>query len=287
MFTSVYGLGGLDINGMLLAVTADARIQTDPTTRPTIYQIQPVRSFFHTNLNLDEQSSPLWLTARAQLHPVALGDFSVQICQSLTFDRYVWNILEDRAPFIRNHLTWTVEMSQTNHNKKIPARMHHRSGTTTAGTSRTILNTNDDDDDDTFSTLSNNNNHVLTTNTDTTVIPTQLTAGVAWQFNRNVAIKAVTSPSEGNIRGAVIFQRWKQPRLTCSVIGEYNMWNRQGQFVGVGLELGSSGGTYDRSASALPSPFGSPPYYHTDGKTTSDRFLAIKATPETSVVHSV
>jgi hypothetical protein len=68
-------------------------------------------------------------------------------------------------------------------------------------------------------------------------------AGVEWQLNRAVAIKVVAQP---HLTGAIIFKRWQQPRIVCSVLvgrGKYGQVGFQG--LGVQLEIGSSDGDSD------------------------------------------
>ena len=55
-------------------------------------------------------------------------------------------------------------------------------------------------------------------------------AGVAWQLNRNIAVKAVLSPS-GTITGALLMKQWREPSVTCSIL--YG----SGGLQGFGLEL--------------------------------------------------
>jgi hypothetical protein len=56
---------------------------------------------------------PLWLAlkqsyVRGNLSPT----WTLNLSQILTFNRPVWNILEDRAPMVRNHLGWVVQLDR-------------------------------------------------------------------------------------------------------------------------------------------------------------------------------
>jgi hypothetical protein len=65
--------------------------------------------------------------------------------------------------------------------------------------------------------------------------PTQLSAGLAWQINRALALK-VTSKSDG-FGGAILFKRWQQPRVTCALLFATPGHGRGIGFYGVGIEL--------------------------------------------------
>lgn len=56
---------------------------------------------------------PLWLTMRRSCtRGAAAPTYTVNLAQVVTFDRPVWNLLEDRAPSVRNHLGWAVQMER-------------------------------------------------------------------------------------------------------------------------------------------------------------------------------
>jgi hypothetical protein len=80
-------------------------------------------------------------------------------------------------------------------------------------------------------------------------------AGVAWQLNRNVAFKAAAQPDEWT--ATVLFKRWRQPRVLCSVLIGNQTSNNAIVFKGVsvGIEIGRDSDDYDESINAtLVSP---------------------------------
>ncbi|KAG7339462.1 hypothetical protein IV203_025359 [Nitzschia inconspicua] len=58
---------------------------------------------------------PLWLTLK-QSTTRGCHDphYTLNLSQILSFDRTCWNILEDRAPRIRNHVGWTFQLDRKN-----------------------------------------------------------------------------------------------------------------------------------------------------------------------------
>jgi hypothetical protein len=65
--------------------------------------------------------------------------------------------------------------------------------------------------------------------------PTQLSAGVAWQVNRALALKVTNKP--GGLGGVVIFKRWQQPRVTCALLFATPSHGGGIGFYGFGIEL--------------------------------------------------
>jgi len=57
---------------------------------------------------------PLWLTLK-QIKPPGedTTKWTLNLSQILTFDRYVWNVLEERAPKVRQTLGWSLQMDTT------------------------------------------------------------------------------------------------------------------------------------------------------------------------------
>ncbi|CAJ1964560.1 unnamed protein product [Cylindrotheca closterium] len=57
---------------------------------------------------------PLWLTLK-QLKPSGedTTKWTLNLSQILTFDRYVWNVMEERAPKVRQILGWSLQMDTT------------------------------------------------------------------------------------------------------------------------------------------------------------------------------
>jgi hypothetical protein len=71
----------------------------------------------------------------------------------------------------------------------------------------------------------------------------ELAVAAAWQINRAVAVKAVCRPNQHLLTTAVLVKRWKQPRITCSVLHRYHWKDATAhasagiKFVGIGIEL--------------------------------------------------
>lgn len=64
---------------------------------------------------------------------------------------------------------------------------------------------------------------------------TQLSAGVAWQVNRALALKA--THKNGNLTGAIVFKRWQQPRVTCALLFATPQQKGKIAFYGFGIEF--------------------------------------------------
>jgi hypothetical protein len=141
---------------------------------------------------------------------------SLSVSQVLHLDRYQVNPLEDRAPKIRNTLGWTIRLERV-------AAAAPCSG----------------------QFLSHDEACSATTVAATTT--TRFAVGGAWQINRAVAVKAVANPDA--FTAALILRRWKEPRVTCSLLFR-NQMNQDGsgssssassawrpRFVGVGLQV--------------------------------------------------
>lgn len=124
---------------------------------------------------------------------------SMNLSQVVSFDRKVVNVLEERCPRIRNTLGWTVQM-----NKPL-----------------VVSKSSDDASSSSEPTLA---------------------AGLAWQVNRNVClkIKAAASDQDGtNLTAGVVLKRWKQPRITCSLLLGARSFPAWVGFQGIGFELES------------------------------------------------
>ena len=62
------------------------------------------------NKNNSQHHPPLWLTLKQE--PMANNKLTLNLSQILTFDRPVLNILEDRAPLVRQILGWVVQVEK-------------------------------------------------------------------------------------------------------------------------------------------------------------------------------
>ena len=171
---------------------------------------------------------PLWLTLKQckSYTGIDISSWSLNLSQVVTFDREIWNILEDRAPKVRNHVGWVCQIERfLNHN----------------GTSN--RNRGDGNTPSSASVLS---------------------VGASAQFNRNIAAKvileskigsssasatataattttaALASPSStpsAALKFAVVFKRWLEPNASLSVIQKIDLLTGKWSFLGVGLEI--------------------------------------------------
>jgi hypothetical protein len=143
------------------------------------------RTYFHMTLGGDEDSGP---PLQISLSKTPTRQ-SLALSQTIAWDRYQLNPLEDRAPKIRNSLAWTVRMEQP----------------------------------------TTSNRMALTSTSSSTP---DLSVGAAWQINRAFGLKAVLTSHDG-LTTALVFKRWMQPRLACSLIVQPTT----GSLVGIALEL--------------------------------------------------
>jgi len=165
----------------------------------TSYERMPiVRSYFSANLN-DIDRPPLQITLE-RFEDKA----SISLSQVLAFDRWQLNPVEDRAPKVRNTLAWTVRME----------------------------NLIDNDIDTSFRAAEDSGAHYSADNN----TKNRLSLGAAWQINRGLAVKAVLLPQEQCLTAAILMKRWRQPRVTCSLLGCLSKTNGF-QFLGIGVEL--------------------------------------------------
>lgn len=175
------------------------------TVDPSLQTLPVLRSYFSANLN-DVDRPPLQITLE-RLENMA----AISLCQVLAFDRWQLNPADDRAPKVRNTVAWTVRMENI------------LGGASSASTTAAAAAAAEDSGAH-GSTNSNNNSQ------------NRISLGAAWQINRGLAVKAVLLPQEQCLTAAVLLKRWKQPRLTCSVLGRVDP-RRGWQFLGVGVEL--------------------------------------------------
>jgi hypothetical protein len=98
-----------------------------------------------------------------------------------------------------------------------------------------------------------------------------VTAAATWQINRGLALKTVVDPS--SVTTAVILKRWRQPRLSCSVVNRYDWNHRKFEFVGFGLELESGCGRSSASNEDY--------YYYPDASRSSHVLSSDDDVPET------
>ena len=198
-------------------------------------------SYFSTSIN-DEVTnlSPIQLTIQQQnqFGPTATSSkSSISVSQIITFQRYHFNIVDEyRAPYVHNTLAWTIEMESLSSSKPLSSLTH-------------------------FSSAEDSGEHQThhRHNTDHGIISmnrmNRVSLGLAWQLNRNVALKAVlypptssssTSSSNNGITAttALLLKRWYYPRITCSILHKWSLHdptkNRifpAAQFAGIGIDI--------------------------------------------------
>jgi hypothetical protein len=201
-------------------------------------QIYTTSSYFTTNIS-DESTnqSPIQLTIQQQneFGTTSLSsNSSISISQIITFQRYHFNIEEYRAPYIHNTLAWTIQMESL-------------SSSSSSSLSKPSF----------ISAAEDSGEHHLPGTSDVLNRTNRVSLGLAWQLNRNVAVKAVLYPQpqssslslhdkspSSNITAttAILFKRWFYPRITCSLLHkwEYNPSSvslPKPRFAGVGIDI--------------------------------------------------
>ena len=210
-------------------------------------------SYFSTNIN-DEATnrSPIQLTIHQQnqFGPTTTSIIStISASQIITFQRYHFNIVDEyRVPYVHNTLAWTIQMESLSSSESTSSFAAFSS----AEDSGEHNNKNDD------GILKNRMNRV--------------SLGLAWQLNRNVALKAVWYPQQSsshfneNLQSpssdgmtattAILFKRWYYPRITCSILHKWSFYDptknkivATSQFAGIGIDI-ETGDDYYSSASS-------------------------------------
>jgi hypothetical protein len=172
-----------------------------------LFQTPHLHTYFSANLN-DEHQPPLQITLeRDNIQETA----SIALSQVLAFDRWQFNILEDRAPKVRNTVAWTIRMESSP--RQTTTTMNH-----------------EDSGEHRVSSQSSSSVENITNNH-------RIYFGAAWQINRGLAIKAVLDPQRSRLTTALLFKRWKHPRITCSVLSSIDPHRGMSLFRGVGIEL--------------------------------------------------
>jgi hypothetical protein len=91
-------------------VAAHAKLQPYNTNGHPPFQV--VSTMLSLNLNDPKtQQPPLWLTCKQEQQKSSSNSgWTLNLSQILTFDRSVLNVLEDRAPLVRQTLGWVVQV---------------------------------------------------------------------------------------------------------------------------------------------------------------------------------
>jgi len=164
----VHAYAAVDLLGSTAAVETKIPLDTlEPETK----------SFFTIDLR-SEEAPPMQITLERENDTSAIA-----LTQIFSIDRYQLNILEDRAPKVRNTIGWTCRMERSD-----------------SGAANVAV-------------------------------------GAGWQVNRALAFKAKVEPQDSSITAALLVKRWKQPRVTSSILAKYDWKNQTIRFIGVGIEL--------------------------------------------------
>jgi hypothetical protein len=139
---------------------------------------------------------------------------SACLSQIIRFDRKVYNLLEDRCPIIRNTAVWALEVKHT-----ITPIFCSKESTDTSTTKIPTTKANG-------------------TSTESTkyLSSSLLSAAVAYQINRNIAIKLHLDNM--GVSSALLFKKWSYPSIIVSFIGGMDKLQLQ-PFWGVGIEVES------------------------------------------------
>lgn len=199
--------------------------------------------YFTLNYAEDDSGPPLQLTLQATPEKSALA-----LSQILTFDRIQVNPVEDRASKVRNTVGWTVQLETErtgSASNSLDAKKSSSNGTTNRALSKATM-------------------------------------AAAWQVNRAVALKAVLHPQDSNLDMALILKRWRQPRVTCSLLARHSWSTNTTRFLGLSVELETGAHTTSTNNDA-----GEGVHYPDDGSgaTTRPRYsTSAFPTPQTKVV---
>ena len=180
---------------------------------------------------------PLWLTLKQSQHSSTNNShcLTLNISQILTFDREIWNILEERAPTkIRNHLGWVCQIERTIHTNS--SNTKSRNSNSNSNSSSSIwsvgasgqLNRNVAAKVIIESKLGNNNNSSSQSNQNT---------DDSNNGNKTPSSSSASSSSPVLLKFAIILKRWIQPRATLSLINSIDLLTGRFQFIGIGLEI--------------------------------------------------
>ena len=188
---------------------------------------------------------------------------SLALSQVFAFDRFQFNPFEDRANYVRNTVGWTIRL------EKIVTPGPVSTSTTTTST-----------------TEPKGGGSLDTESSSSSSSETRVAVGAAWQVNRSVALKAVVQPQQQQLDVALLLKRWKQPRVTCSLLARHNWQHHQTSFLGFGVELetGIQADSSNNNSNSSPNTSGFYAMEHSEG----NAFPAPRPgeVPETKVVQN-
>ncbi len=175
------------------------------TTNPIVTNTDTLLSL---NLNGGDETlssqPPLWLTLQqtkgyATAH--SPSSFAINLSQVVTFDREIWNILEDRAPKVRNHLGWVCQIQRSQ---------------------------NTDSNEPSTSVLSMGASAQFNRN---------LAAKVLFESKLGATTPTESKSPSAALKFAVVLKRWLEPQASLSVIQKVDLVTGKWSFLGLGLEL--------------------------------------------------
>jgi hypothetical protein len=154
--------------------------------------------------------APSSITINDDLNHNKLTTISACLSQIITFDRKVYNVLEDRCPTIRNTAVWALEVKHS----ITPSFSSLSTGTTATKTTA--------------------NNEI--NNISRPISSSILSAAVAYQLNRNIATK-VHLDNMG-FSAALLCKKWSYPSIVVSLIGGLDGFQLRPYF-GLGIQVES------------------------------------------------
>jgi hypothetical protein len=160
---------------------------------------------------------PLWLTLKQDAPSNTL---TLNLSQILTFDRPVWNVLEDRAPLVRQTLGWVVQVEK----------------------------------DGNHTTTKNHHHHVSSSSSSCWSV------GATWQWNRVLVCDANNNTMRRQLKYGAILKRWSQPRVTLSVLNMLDLDSANTTFLGFGIELETTIPIHSSSSSTTTTSTSEQPY---------------------------
>jgi hypothetical protein len=161
-----------------------------------------------TKLSYHPKTPPLTVVLRKSPEYTSLG-----LSQTIVWDRWILNPFEIRdCPKIRNIMAWTVELESQQY-------FDYKDYNSIDSNTNVPRNSRDEE------------------GKQRQAVPK---AGMVWQLNRYLAIKARLSPQQW--QGAILLQRWAHPRMIGSVIvgGNKKTGALELQGIHVGMEIGNS-----------------------------------------------
>ena len=154
------------------------------------------------NDDAPSQQPPLWLTlkqTKGYTTPSSPSSFAITLSQVITFDREIWNILEDRAPKVRNHLGWVCQIQRNETNSS----------------SESVLS---------MGASAQFNRNIATK----VLFESKLAKPTS---------DSSSTPPSAALKWAVVLKRWLEPQASLSVLQKVDLVTGKWSFLGIGLEI--------------------------------------------------